>query len=72
LAEISDQQCGVGLHIFRVGIRPEFIGFIGLCDANHALVCLEVEVKREDVCFGGLPGNDMKLRVKKLKVLRKI
>jgi hypothetical protein len=33
-------------------------------------VCLEVEIKREDICFGGLPGNDMKLRVKKIKVLR--
>ena len=68
-AIISDQQCGVGLHVFRVGIRPEFVG---LCAANHTLICLEVEVNREDICFGGLPGNDMKLRVRKLKVLKQI
>ena len=67
-AIVSDQQCGVGLHVFRPGIRPEFVG----CDVDHGLVCLEVEVKRKDICFGGLPGNDSKIRVKKLKVLRKI
>jgi carbonic anhydrase/acetyltransferase-like protein (isoleucine patch superfamily) len=66
-AQVSDQQCDVGLHVFRVGIRPEFVG---LCGPKHDLVCLEVEVKREDVCFGGLPGNIEKLRVKKIKVLR--
>jgi len=67
-AIISDQQCDVGLHIFRPGIRPEFVG---LCDADttKTLICLEVEVNREDICFGGLPGNSDKLRVKKLKVL---
>ena len=65
----SDKQCDAGLHVFRQGIRPEFIG---LCEANHKLICLEVEINQEDICFGGLPGNDMKLRVKKLKVLRQI
>jgi hypothetical protein len=65
----SDKQCGVGLHVFRPGIRPEFVG---LCDPDHLFICLEVEVNREDICFGGLPGNCDKLRVKKLKVLRKL
>ena len=65
-AEISDKQCDFGLHVFRVGIRPEFVG---LCEADHSYVCLEVEVNREDICFGGLPGNSDKVRVKKLKVL---
>ena len=64
---VSDQQCGTGLHVFRPGILPEFVGL-----NSENLICLEVEVKREDICFGGLPGNDMKLRVKKLKVIRKI
>ena len=70
-AKISDQQCDVGLHVFRPGIRPEFAGLCGV-DATKTMVCLEVEVNREDICFGGLPGNSDKLRVKKLKVLRKL
>ncbi len=65
----SDIQCDVGLHVFRVGLRPEFVG---LTRDRESLVCLEVEVDRSDICFGGLPGNDMKIRVKKLKVIRKI
>ena len=69
MAVISDQQCGIGLHVFRPGIRPEFSG---LGDPDHNLVCLEVEVNREDICFGGLPGNSDKIRVKKLKVLKKL
>ena len=66
-AIISDQQCDVGIHVFRPGIRPEFDG---LYPPDHNLICLEVEVDRDDICFAGLPGNDMKLRVKKLKVIR--
>ena len=68
-AVVSDRQCAPGLHVFRVGIRPEFMG---LCtpEETNKLICLEVEVKREDICFGGLPGNADKLRVKKLKVIR--
>ncbi len=27
------------------------------------------EIKNDDICFAGLHGNDMKLRVKKLEVL---
>jgi hypothetical protein len=62
----NDQQCGLGLHVLRVGYRPEWCG---LCDPDHRFICLEVEVRREDVLFGGLPTMDTKLRVRKLKVL---
>ena len=68
-ATVSGIQCDEGLHVFRAGWWPEFSG---LADPGHKFICLEVEVKREDVCFGGLPGNDSKLRVRKLKVLRHI
>ena len=65
-ATVSDQQCDVGLHVLRSGYRPEWAG---LCGADHELICLRVEIHREDVCFGGLPTMDNKLRVKRLKVL---
>jgi len=65
-ARISDQQCGVGLHVFRRGYRPEWAG---LCAADHDLIEIHVEVAAEDICFAGLPGNDAKLRVRKLRVL---
>jgi len=65
-AVVSDQQCAVGLHVLRPGYRPEYCG---LCDANHSLICLRVEVESEDICFAGLPTMDAKLRVRKLKVL---
>lgn len=68
-AKKSDKQCDKGLHVFRPGIRPEFVG---LNQSGENLVCLEVEVDRKDICFGGLPGNCDKLRVKKLKVLREL
>ena len=67
-AIISDRQCDIGLHVFRPGIRPEFVGLCSVTKAE-SLICLEVEVNREDICFGGLPGNSDKLRVKKLKVM---
>lgn len=66
---VSDKQCAEGLHVFRPGIRPEFAR---LNTERDELACLEVEVQRKHVCFGGLPGNDMKLRVSQLKVLREI
>lgn len=65
-AIISDQQCDIGLHVLRAGYRPEYAG---LCQSNHQYIKLDVLVKREDVCFGGLPTMDAKLRVRKLKVL---
>jgi hypothetical protein len=54
------------LYVLRIGYRPEYVG---LCAPNHNYICLRVEVKRKDVCFGGLPTMDAKLRVKELKVL---
>ena len=65
-AQISDQQCSVGLHVLRYGFRPEWAG---LCGANHNLIPLDVEVASEDICFAGLPTMDIKIRVRKLKVL---
>jgi len=62
----NDQQCGPGLHVLRKGYRPEWCG---LCSADHNLMALDVEVRREDVLFGGLPSMDAKLRVRRLKVL---
>ena len=65
-AVASDQQCAEGLHVLRVGIRPEWAG---LCSSDHNYIALEVEVNSEDILFAGLPGNDAKLRVRRLKVL---
>ena len=65
-AEVSDQQCGPGLHVFLHGLRPEWFGY---CPANHDLMPIDVEVHREDICFAGYPGAINKIRVKKLKVL---
>ena len=64
--EANDQQCAPGLHVFRLGERPEWHG---LCEANHDLIPLRVLVKSEDILFAGLPTMDAKLRVRKLKVL---
>ena len=63
-AQISDQQCGPGLHVFRPGLRPEWFGL-----ENNNLICIEVKVMSEDICFAGLPTMDAKIRVKKLEVL---
>ena len=66
-AETTDKQCDVGLHVFRRGYRPEWAG---LCGAEHDYIAIDVLVQcPDDICFGGLPGNDAKLRVRKLKVL---
>jgi len=65
-ARISDEQCGEGLYVVRVGVRPEHIN---LAMPGHDLICLRVEVEAKDICYAGLPGNDAKLRVKRLKVL---
>ena len=65
-AVISDQQCGPGLHVMRLGYRPEWMG---LCGADHSLIALHVEVASEDILFAGTPGNDAKIRVRKLRVL---
>ena len=58
--EISDKQCAPGIHLLRVGVRPEWAG---LCDAGHAYIPLRVAVKPADILFGGMPGNDAKVRV---------
>ena len=63
---VSDRQCDIGLHVLRFGYRPEWAG---LCEVNHNYIPLTVEVASEDICFAGLPGNDAKLRVKRLRVL---
>ena len=65
-AQFNDQQCAPGLHVLRYGYRPEWCG---LCGPSHDLVELHVEVDAEDICFAGLPGNDTKFRVRKLRVL---
>lgn len=62
----DDQQCGPGLHVFRLGERPEWHG---LCEANHDLIAVKVRVKSEDILFAGLPTMDAKLRVRRLEVL---
>ena len=54
------------LHVFRRGIRPEWCG---LNDNAQELIAIDVKVASEDICFAGLPGNDAKLRVRKLEVL---
>jgi hypothetical protein len=65
-AQVNDQQCASGLHVFRFGQKPEWHG---LCGANHELIPLTVRVYWEDICFAGLPTMDAKLRVRKLEVL---
>ena len=62
----SDQQCAPGLHVLRPPYRPEWVG---LCNFDHNLICLHVKVCREDICFGGIPTMDAKIRVRKLEVL---
>ena len=62
----DDQQCAAGLHVFRLGERPEWHG---LCSADHTLIPLRVRVKSEDILFAGLPTMDAKLRVRKLEVI---
>ena len=64
-AQISDQQCAAGLHVFRYGYRPEWVGL----GEGEELIEIHVKVASEDICFAGLPGNDAKLRVRKLEVL---
>jgi hypothetical protein len=64
--DVNDQQCAEGLHVVRYGLRPEWCG---LCGADHDLMALDVEVNSKDILFAGLPGNDCKLRVRKLRVL---
>lgn len=65
-ADISDQQCANGLHVFRPPYRPEWTGML---PSGHGLICLRVLVKSEDIMFAGLPTMDAKLRVRKLVVL---
>jgi len=65
-AVISDQQCGVGLHVLPYGHRPEWYG---LCEAGHDYIPLTVEVQPADICFAGVPGVYGKMRVRKLKVI---
>jgi hypothetical protein len=69
-AAIRDNKVtGPGLYVVRPGYRPEYLG---LAWPNSGLICLRVEVRREDVCFGGLPTRDAILRVKRLKVLNQV
>lgn len=64
--EESDQQCDAGLHVLEFGHQPEWYG---LCSSWHELIPIRVEVKTDDILFGGLPGMVGKYRVRKLKVL---
>lgn len=63
-AKISDQQCAPGLHVYRYGHFPEWYGL-----SREGLIPITVEIRTEDLCFAGLPGNDGQLRVRRLKVL---
>jgi len=65
-AIVSDQRCGVVLHVLRPPYRPEWLG---LCKAEHDLICLAVEVQPEDILFAGIPTMDAKIRVRKLRVI---
>jgi len=65
-AVISDRQCAPGLHVFRRGLCH---WWYGLGSPHDDLIAISVEVASEDICFAGTPGNDAKLRVRKLKVL---
>ena len=62
----DDQQCGPGLHVLRLGYRPEWCW---LCEPDHKLIPLTVEFEAADILFAGLPGNDAKWRVRKLKMV---
>lgn len=59
----SDQQCAEGLHVLERGHRPEWYG---LCSADHDLISIDVEVKTDDILFGGLPTMTGKYRVRSL------
>lgn len=65
-AVVSDQQCGVGLHILPYGHRPEWYG---LCEVTHDCIPLTVKVDPNDICLAGFPGIYGKMRVRKLKVM---
>ena len=60
-------QCGRGLHVLRPGIRPEWVG-LGTPEQNTTLLPLRVTVQRADVIWAGLPGDDAKWRVRRLRV----
>ena len=66
-AEPSDQQCDVGLHVFRVGILPWHCGF---GSPDDGLIPKLVEVAVDDICYAGWGGATDKIRVRRLKVLR--
>lgn len=66
-AKISDQQCEEGLHVLKSPYKLNWLGINNY--KEYELLCLKVAVKGRDILFAGLPGNDVKLRVKKLKVL---
>jgi hypothetical protein len=65
-AVVSDQQCAPGLHVLPLNHKPEWYG---LCEANHELIALTVEVDSADICYAGIGPSVGKVRVKKLKVL---
>jgi len=62
----SDQQCAPGLHVLLYGHRPEWYG---LCEADHDLLALTVEVAAEDILFAGVATMIGKVRVRALTVL---
>ena len=64
--KVGDQQCDVGLHVLRLGVRPEHLG---LCEPGE-LWPLLVEVASDDILFIGWGGCADKACVWKLKVLR--
>ncbi|MEA3363939.1 MAG: hypothetical protein U9Q61_11815, partial [Thermodesulfobacteriota bacterium] len=63
-AEVSDVQCGVGIHVFQIGYKPEWVGHL-YYDATPKLV----RVRSEDICFAGYPGDLSKLRVRRVEVI---
>ena len=70
-AEISDQINVPGIHVCLPGYSLCMAGFGYALDkkAREDIIGLRVEVKREDILYAGLPGNNIEWRVKRLKVL---
>jgi len=62
---ISDQQCAPGIHVMLPGYTPEMIGL----HSDTKLIPIRVEVQKKDILFAGTPGNNIKWRVRKVKVL---
>lgn len=65
-AQVSDQLYDTGIQVLRPGYRPEWACVTG---SKHNLIQLRVKVRSEDILFAGMPGEDVKLRVRRIEVL---